>query len=300
MLRSLGVLLAAGGALAASAGTAFPQSTTSDALVSVGTHRLEMHAEGNGSPVIVLETGLGETLERLRPLQERLAATTRVVAYNRAGYGRSEPGPMPRDAGREADELAALLAAAEVSGPYVLVGHSLGALVLQDFAARHREAVAGMILLDPPPRGFIEGKQFPELATLAEKMTAEWQAKAEAGAASADAGERERAIFFRTIASEHREMFGASARQAAAIHDFGDLPLVVIASGRPNPFFGDAAESFQRFWVEQSRELSERSTRGKLLVAEGASHILYLDAPDLVVESILDVVRAARGARPGT
>ena len=129
---------------------------------------------------------------------------------------------------------------------------------------------------------------------MAEGMTVQWQAIADSAAASTDAQEKAKSAFFRMIASEHREMFGQSAKAVSAIATFGDKPLVVIASGKPNPAFGEAAGKYQRYWIEQSRALAAKSARGKFVLAEGASHDLYVDAPELVAESVLSLVREAR------
>jgi hypothetical protein len=129
---------------------------------------------------------------------------------------------------------------------------------------------------------------------MAEQMTAEWQAIADSAAKSTDYQQKARSAFFSMIASEHREMFGETARLVGAISTFGDMPLVVMAAGKPNPAFGEVAEEYQRYWVEQSRALTDKSTNGKFILAEGASHQLYLDVPELVAESILSVVYEAR------
>ena len=94
----------------------------SDHLVNVGTHRLHAHLMGEGSPPVVCDSGIGGRPEEWFPLQSRIARETLVVTYDRAGYGESEPGPLPRDSGREADELKALLEGAAITGPYILVG----------------------------------------------------------------------------------------------------------------------------------------------------------------------------------
>jgi pimeloyl-ACP methyl ester carboxylesterase len=270
---------------------------SSDQMVSIGSHRLQMHLEGIGAPAVVVDAGITDQLAKLRPLQERLARVTQVITYNRAGYGRSEPGPLPRDAGRESEELKALLGKASVPGPYVLVGHSLGALNVQVFASKYPDDVAGMVLLDPPPLSFILGHEYPDLRVMAERMTAEWQAAADSAAKSPDGREQAKSAFFRMIASEHRQMFGETARMVEAISTFGDMPLVVVAAGRPNPAFGEVAEEYQRYWVGQSRALAKRSTNGKFILAEGASHYLYLDVPELVAQNILSVVKV-RNSRP--
>jgi pimeloyl-ACP methyl ester carboxylesterase len=267
---------------------------SADQMVSIGSHRLQMHLEGKGAPAVVVDAGITDQLDKMRPLQQRLAQITEVITYNRAGYGRSEPGPLPRNSGREAEELKALLKKASVPGPYVLVGHSLGALNVQVFASKYPNDVVGMVLLDPPPLSFILGREYPDLRAMAERMTAEWQATADSTANSTDPGERAKSAFFRMIASEHREMFGETARLVGAMPTFGNMPLVVVAAGKPNPAFGEVAEEYQRYWIAQSRALAKKSTNGKFVLAEAASHYIYLDAPELVVDNVLSVVDQVR------
>lgn len=266
----------------------------SEQMISIGSHRLQVSIAGKGAPTVVIEAGITDQMENWRPLQQRIAEETRIVTYNRAGYGQSEPGPLPRHCGREAEELKALLDAASVPGPYVVVGHSLGGLNAQAFAKKYPEDVAGIVLLDPPPLSFIRGEKYASLLAVADRMTAEWQAVADAGAESTNPQEKARAVFFRMIASEHREMFDESAKLVSEISSFGDTPLLVMASGKANPVFGDIAEEYQKYWIEQSRSVSYKSSKGKFVLAEESTHNLYKDVPDLVVESILSVVYQAR------
>lgn len=255
-------------------------------VVDLGSHQLEIRLAGTGSPAVVMDTGIADDMDRLASLQQRLSAITRVVTYNRAGYGQSTTGPLPRDSKRVADELKALLDHTGISGPYVLVGHSIGALNMQVFAAHYPEEVAGLVLLDPPPRAFIQGEAYAELWDMADQLTRSWQTQADSLANLTMPSSHAEAAFFRMIASEHREMFGASAQQVAAISSFGTLPLTVIAATEPNPMLGDLATDYQRFWIEQSRRLADLSSNGRFVLAEGASHYIYLDAPEVVVRAI--------------
>jgi pimeloyl-ACP methyl ester carboxylesterase len=290
-MRTAVILLAAFLILASCAGES---AQPSDSLISIGTHRLQIHRAGKGTPAVVIDAGITDQLDKLRPLQDRLAQTTSVITYNRAGYGKSESGPLPRGGAREADELKTLLDKASVPGPYVLVGHSLGAVNVMLFASRHPKDVAGIVLLDPPPLSFILGQDYKELGAMAERMTAEWEAIADSAAKSTDPGDKARSAFFRAIASEHREMFGETGRLAGGIATFGDIPLVVIAAGKANPAFGPIAEKYQKYWIEQSRALAAKSTKGKFIIAEESSHYLYLDVPELVAENIISVVDGVR------
>jgi pimeloyl-ACP methyl ester carboxylesterase len=264
-------------------------------MVRVGSHRLQISLEGQGAPAVVIDAGLGEGIDRWRAMQARIARVTRVMTYNRAGYGASEPGPVPRDCAREAEELKALLDSASVAGPYVLVGHSLGALNIQVFASRYPDDVVGMVLLDPPPLSFILRKEYTALLEMADGMTAQWQSAADSGAEAEDPQARTQAAFLRMLASEHRELFGATAKIVSGIDSFGRLPLLVMAAGKPNPAFGEIAEEYQAYWVDQSRALSLKSSIGRFDLAEESGHHLYLDVPDRVEAHIVSSVRKARG-----
>ena len=266
-----------------------------DRTINLGSHSLHAVVAGTGSPAVVFDGGIGARCEEYRELQNRIAETTAVVTYDRAGYGASEVGPLPRDSRSEVEELTALLARLEIPRPYILVGHSLGGLNAQVYAGLHPEEVAGMVLLDPPPLRFILGEEYAELASMAAQMTDEWQGVADRGLDSENGEERANAEFFQMLASEHREMFNSSARQASSIDSFGDIPLVVVASGVPNPMFGDVAESYQEFWAGQSEALAAKSSSGKFVFAETSTHRLHDDADDLVVDRILSMVDSLRG-----
>ena len=118
-------------------------------LVDVGGFRLHLHCTGDGSPAIVLDAALGASSVSWSLVQPELANLTRVCSYDRAGFGWSDAGPMPRTAGRIADELRTLLDRAGIRPPFLPVGHSFGGLVVQIFAHRFPGDVAGMVLVDP-------------------------------------------------------------------------------------------------------------------------------------------------------
>ena len=265
--------------------------------VSVGTHSLSLVSAGNGSPTVVIDVGIGETYAGWRQIIDSVSSVTRVVAYDRAGYGQSEPGPMPRNSRQEAFELKTLLGNAGVEPPYILVGHSLGGLNAQCFASQFPGLVAGLVLLDPPPLAWISGRaDFPDLDAMAHQQTQSFLSMAESAGGSPDPADRARAEFLRTIASEHEEMFASSAQQVDSIPSFSDLPLVVIAAGVPNTAFGASAVRFQSFWIEESKALARRSGQGRFLLIEESTHHIHRDFPQDVIASIKDIVTSVRRA----
>jgi pimeloyl-ACP methyl ester carboxylesterase len=283
-------LLALLGLLACSRGN----NSAMDDMVSIGTHSLHIRCTGKGSPTVVIDTGIGDTSQRWQSIQAQVVQVTRVCTYDRAGYGKSEPGPQPRHSQRAADELKQLLENAGVREPYVLVGHSLGGLNVQVFADRYPDLVAGLILLDPAPLAFITGQAFPELYRMFEQQAAELQQMAEAARQSTDAEAQTKTNYLEAVASEHAALITESVSQVAAIASFGNISLVVIGSGKPNPAFGEQAEVFQQFWIEQNRELATKSTNGTFVLAQESSHYLHEDAPELVVDAIRQVSEHAR------
>jgi len=118
-------------------------------LVDVGGFRLHLHAIGDARPVVVFDAALGGSSISWTFVQAPVSAFARACTYDRAGFAWSDAGPMPRTAGRAADELRVLLANAAEPPPYVLVGHSFGGFVMRIFAARYPELTAGLVLVDP-------------------------------------------------------------------------------------------------------------------------------------------------------
>jgi pimeloyl-ACP methyl ester carboxylesterase len=118
-------------------------------LVDIGGRRLCARRAGSGSPTVIFENGAGVPSYGWAYVQDEVAKRTTTVVYDRGGIGWSEPGPKPRSAKRLNAELGALLNALETPPPWILVGHSIGALYALSFAASHRSEVVGLVLVDP-------------------------------------------------------------------------------------------------------------------------------------------------------
>jgi pimeloyl-ACP methyl ester carboxylesterase len=149
-LLALMMVLAASGAgyeaiMAAGDATRYPPPGR---LVDVGGYRLHINCGGAGSPTVVLEGGMFASSSMWAWAQPELAQHTRVCAYDRAGLGWSDSGSAPRDARQIADELHTLLANAGETGPFVLVGHSLGGVSTRVYAVQYSDDIAGVVLVE--------------------------------------------------------------------------------------------------------------------------------------------------------
>jgi pimeloyl-ACP methyl ester carboxylesterase len=107
-----------------------------------------------GSPTVVFDAGQGAPGAALAPLQSELARDHLACTYDRASQGRSDPVPFPRSAADVVGDLHALLSAAGVPGPYILVGQSAGGFFVQLYARTYPEEVAGVVAMNSvPPAG---------------------------------------------------------------------------------------------------------------------------------------------------
>jgi pimeloyl-ACP methyl ester carboxylesterase len=118
-------------------------------LIDIGPTRLHISESGKGHPPVILEAGIGASSLNWTTIQSALSQFTRVCSYDRAGLGWSDPAASPRTIANAVEELHALVTAAQIPTPLVLVGHSFGGLLARCYAARYPDQIAGLVLLDP-------------------------------------------------------------------------------------------------------------------------------------------------------
>src|SRR3954469_11841124 len=255
-------------------------------LIDVGGgRRLYIRSTGSGGPTVILEPGLGESARAMaRLIAPEVARTTTVVAYDRAGHGRSDAEPAAGvDAARD---LHVLLQRAHVPGPYVLAGHSLGGMFALSYAHRYPAEVGGIVLLDsmhPRQENAFAGMD-PLLSlvpTLARTGLASLLFDRKDGDPTAQA---------RQVVRDVEEM-PAELDRAAKLTSLGNKPLIVLSAGTGS----------LPGWGEQQNDLARLSTDSVHRTIPGATHAsLINDNTDAAQSSraIRDVVKAVqRGQR---
>jgi pimeloyl-ACP methyl ester carboxylesterase len=301
-------------------------------LIDVGGFRLHLHASGEGEPTVILESALGGSSISWALVQPAIARETRVYSYDRAGFGWSDPGPLPRTAGRVADELNALLERAGVPPPFVLVGHSFGALVIQIFTARYPRHVAGLVLVDPAhaedwvkpaPKEQIKIDRGMRLCRYGEtaarlgfarlvgglaNLGAITAARAIAKAVSRGALSREDEGILAPIWKlpiearrplrrfwAEKKFYEALGSQIATISTSAAETLDATAKG-----FGDlplvtiSSTDPGDYRIAQQDALARLSSNGRHVIASNSGHWIPLDQPSVVIEVIREVVDSAR------
>ncbi|GEM_PF-15880 len=250
-------------------------------------------------PTLVLEAGGGCASPVYARLQKALSAKYPVISYDRAGMGWSEADDAPFDGKRNAQHLHALLAAAGVTGPIVLIGHSLGGLLNRIYTGLYPEQVAGVVMLDAShPEQFEVFKGLPaETLAPERRKRAEFQAGglpppefAPVQAIFADMPHvlRQMAANYtpETIDTMVREHEGLQhvARQAGASPDLGTRPLSVLSATvmQKLPPGAEEGAEVQRRWPEYQEAHAALSKRSRLHRMEGAEHMTLVVLPPFV------------------
>lgn len=271
-------------------------------LVDLGGYRLHVYCTGAGGPTVILEHGHRATYLDWYRVQPEIAKFARVCSYDRAGYGWSDPSPRNRTPSVMADELHSALQAAGEKPPYVLVGHSFGAMDTIMFAHKFPDEVTGVVLVDgstpeslhraslrtrlwlrmmqltmsvglPRWRGWCGGGP-PEIAGVKQALTC-------------------RSQNFGTILRED-SCIPAATTEMRAITSLGSVPVVVIAR---DPAKGNSQPEARH--SEQQHEIAKLSTNSRFVVAKGSGHDVPLVSPDVVVETVKSLLkpRAQAGSR---
>ena len=298
--------------------------------------RLNLLIAGEGEPTVIFAPGGGCTTLEWAPVQHPISALTRTVAYDNAGFGFSDPGPLPRTAAAIVNDLRDALRAADVAPPYVLVGWSMGGLIMRLFAFRYPEEVVGMVMVDTSTeymaRRWYEAVGKPQFAKTRREERAQWRRAmmraerlARAGAlvpgtpeydafvgppdpnvtAAVNAAQQAQLTspaHYRAMRSEQAHLATTSSQEvAAARQPLGDMPLIVLMASR-SALSGELLESEVEAWrsvkLAMHDEIAALSTRGERRSVD-AGHAIQREKPELVIAAIEEVLAMTRDAPIG-
>ena len=293
--------------------------------IRVGQHNLYFFERGEREPVVLFEAGIGATHLNWRYIQDSIAQFNSTVSYDRAGLGWSGPSRTPRTPFNIATELREALRLAGVNPPYVLVGHSFGGLVTRRFALLFPDDVAGIVLIDPmrceewPPLDPSKQSQLDlgrklirfampvthcGLARLLVSLLFCRAAKLSHQIAGA-AGTHSRHVLDRVkteVQKMPREVWPAVAahwsrpgffagvrchiqsipetvREMHVAEPITDIPITVLTPGNAEPL--------------SEEQLERIGDNIRQVIARSSEHWIHLDEPNLVIDSIRDMVAAS-------
>lgn len=256
------------------------ESVSFEQLVDLGGRRLYLKCSGEaraGTPVVVLDAGMGSTSDAWSSVEPNVSQFARVCSYDRAGLGKSDRAPHPRTSQDIVNDLHNLLAKAGLNPPYVLVGHSFGGMNARLYASDYPKEVVGMVLVDSTH----EDENDRMLAVMPPERLK--KAKPED----------------MIVRGPEDIDLNSSVAQIRAANWRRDIPLLVLTRGsatfNPNDYADPSlAPKFEEIRLELQKELVRRSSRGRQIIAEKSGHFIQRDQPELVIDAIRQVLEEAQ------
>jgi pimeloyl-ACP methyl ester carboxylesterase len=295
-------------------------------LVDIGGRKLNLRCSGDGAPTVVLEAGALTDSMTWQKVQPKLATSFRVCSYDRAGYGFSDAGPLPRDLDADAHDLNALVRAAKIATPFVLVGHSLGTNIVRRYDELYHSDVSAIVLVDPPPQRTSEfSKAWVDadnasragvmvFATACEAAARDGKLPAKDGDLAkcirppnpeysdalnaAQRAQKSKPPFWSTLVSEFHMNQTLFEEPVSPKESHGDTPLIVLVAD--NAFADAPPEGKSAMTSAQQKTdglIVKTSTRGERRDVGNSSHDVQLDQPDAVVSAVRDAAARAKNAR---
>jgi pimeloyl-ACP methyl ester carboxylesterase len=298
-------------------------------MVDIGGTRLHLIDKGASGPAVIFESGISATCLNWTQVREDVQEFAPACTYDRAWLGWSDQASSPRTLSAIVEELHALLTAAEIAPPFILVGHSFGGMVVHAYAAKYAGSVAGLVLVDPlsPSEWWNPSPAHARMLRLGVKLARRGAVLARIGVVRASlallmAGGRMVPQAIARVSSGRGE--SVISRLVSEVRKMPPetWPMVRAHWCLPKSFLGLAAyleslpagaveaAGFQMpetipvtvlssahstpVQLEEHRALARRSPRGQHIVARKSGHWIQLDEPELVVQAIREMVRFAR------
>jgi pimeloyl-ACP methyl ester carboxylesterase len=274
-------------------------------MVDIGGRRLHLQCEGpDTKPVVILESGaFGQTIW-YRTAFDEVAQVARVCMYERAGLGWSDEVPLPRSLGSRVDDLHALLQKGDVSPPYILAGHSMGGLLARMYIKSYPEEVAGLVLIESSEEHFNTTERSQQQSAASAKQMGTGALLLSLGVeisqvrfpnAPPELDIMQRASVFRAGQDDMMTMshLKQELQSFGELGTLGDLPLVVIQQGKPDP---NRTAELAKEWSDAQARLAALSTRSVALVAEKSWHSVMVDQPELYrvgVSKVLEMLTSS-------
>ena len=268
-----------------------PSDTSVDRLVEIGNHKLFIRIKESRDAkfTVVFESGAGGSSKDWTKVIAMLPPGIRTVTYDRAGVGKSEKGPVPQTMAQNVFELHELLKAAKIKGPIILVGQSIGGLIVRLYTEQYGKDVVGLILVDPTHESSVLGSmKYGGWVRLREKATGKAIPKPQIKD-SISSGYDSTADY---MAEEFQNMYLSSIKKP---QELGSRPLIILGAGIRKQPPGTPDEQWKELRSERDKQiqgLTILSNNSKFILDPKSSHSIQNDNPEIVAKSIQLVINS--------
>lgn len=259
----------------------------------IGGYRIHIQCLGEGSPTVIIDTGLGDDSSDWQGILQQSSQLSRTCVYDRPGYAWSDYGPRPRNSKRIAYELALLLKQAHILPPYILVGHSFGGYNLRLFAASHPDDVVGLILVESSHERQYDRLNIKLPPPYKGRRNIIITAKAKKNSTNNPKPQILRDHAYRT-ASEEISALSESSRQVQQLGNTPTVPLIVISRGKAEWYGNDNARNREKIWIELQQDLSRLSPISQHIFAHRSGHDIPQQQPEIIIAAIADMIDLVR------
>jgi len=284
-------------------------------LYTVNGYPMHLYCTGQGSPAIILDSGLGDDFTIWAKVQPALSEVTRVCSYDRAGFGWSQPQPGLQDANAISAQLHELISAAGIQRPFVLMGHSIAGLYLRSYAAHYPSDLSGLVFVDGAtplqddrvPRELvkIQGRQRKEMPWQKLLMTVGWY-RFKGLCTEVPPGFESDSLWIKADSCVPSQMTAMeneldaeqdSGQETLHAGPFGSLPTLILSRDpqilAPN-WPTEVSKGNAVVWNQMQEEAKALSSNSRRIIAKNSDHYVQVDRPDLVKKEVAAFVLQLR------
>jgi pimeloyl-ACP methyl ester carboxylesterase len=246
-----------------------PDAKFVESTISLATHKLAAFSISNTSKyLVVFESGLGDEhgVWNQKNVASQISKVADVLLYDRAGYGKSEKGPGPRNIDKLSSELASVIIASANGRKVILVGHSLGGMIVRDYAIKNPDKVAAILFVDPSHEAYNQPTQTIE------------------------------DMIYDTFNSEYGAGYGGTMESRELIEDSGymetlpdlpNVPVIVLSSMKTD---ADHTHADRQLWYNAHELLKSGVSDFKHISTTISGHYIMVEDPDLVVTNTITLL----------
>lgn len=292
--------------------------------IAAGEKNLYLRIFGKGSPSVIIEPGFGSLSIEWAPIAEKLSMETSVILYDRAGYGESPKGKLPRTTKQICFELYDMLSNSGVIPPYIMVGNDFGGLVVQNFAKMFPRECAGIVLVNSMSvyNSEIENLDLPVYNEKSSTKSSMRRIKELIQMEKEDfeqyTSERLQEVYkhfpkiiaemlisyqtdkklYETIIDEY-EALDESIEMIKSITEFPNCPMTVMCRDyKVMSYLGsllgipeDESRVVEEVWLKHNKSLSELSTESSFQIVKNSNQMIHLSRPDAIIQEISNIIK---------